>query len=78
MLGVSWQPKIGAIICLIGGAMLLYKMIDNRTPIDTEHLALLAFCFGGSIIGFRSKQENVHTEMTIDNVGKNVPTIIKK
>lgn len=69
--GVSWQPKIGAIICLIGGALLLWKMIGDKVAIDIEHFALLSFCFGGSIIGLRSKQENVHTEVTIDGKGEN-------
>ncbi len=46
-------------------------MIGDKVAIDIEHFALLSFCFGGSIIGLRSKQENVHTEVTIDGKGEN-------
>lgn len=67
--GKSWITTIGGIICLAGGAFLLYKMIIGEEPIDTMHMVLLTFCFGGGTIGVGAKDRNVHSDPF---TGKNV------
>jgi len=63
--GQSFQTTIGGLICLAGGAYLLYMMIVKNVEVDEIHIALLAFCFGGGWIGLKAKDSNVHTETGI-------------
>jgi len=61
--GRSFQTTIGGIVCLIGGAYLLFTMVFMNANVDEIHIALLAFCFGSGWIGVKAKDSNVHTDM---------------